>query len=284
VDFGEERILSEIELYFLDDGKAPAREVTGEEEGSGFPLDRLRPEVAVLPPLSYQILAWNGATQGWEEVPGQERRPEEPSGRRANAVSFPQITTPGIRVLLRPQEGATVGLTELEAWGPPESYAGDSILSGENLAWNPGGRAYPRIRASFTSPSDLMEQAIDGHIAFTRYSRNRWSAQGSPNGEDWLEVDFGKAVTAARVEIFLLADGRGLAAPRSLRLQRWTEDGWKDITPTGMDPTTPTPWARNDLNFDPVETRRMRILFRHGETGATGVTELRILPPGESQG
>jgi len=284
VDFGQNRAVSEVELYFLDSETGPAEEVTGEEEGSGFPLNRLQPRTPVLPPRAFQILTWDEATQSWREIPGQERRPSEPSGRRANSVAFQEISTSRVRVVLHPHDGATVGLTELEAWGPTTPLPSAPVAPVENLAWNPGNRPYPRIQASYSSPSGPPEQANDGRIALTRYSRNRWAAQGTPNPEDWLELDFGQSVMVGRVQLFLLADGRDLAAPRSLRLERLTEEGWTEITPTRVDPPRPTPWARNELTFDPVELRRIRVLFQHDLPAVTGITELQVWTPGGSQG
>ncbi len=40
MDFGADRTLTELKLYFLDTENGPAVEATGEEEGSGFPLLR----------------------------------------------------------------------------------------------------------------------------------------------------------------------------------------------------------------------------------------------------
>jgi hypothetical protein len=147
-----------------------------------------------------------------------------------------------------------------------------------NLAWNPGDQEYPKVSASFTFPSDAPEQAVDGRLSFTRYSRNRWTAYTSPNTEDWLEVDFGAPLPVGRVEIFLYGDGRGVAAPLDYRVEGWIGEGWQEVGPVSRNPETPTAWAVNTVTFDPIEVERLRVVFQHALPAATGVTELRLWP------
>jgi hypothetical protein len=170
-------------------------------------------------------------------------------------------------------------LTEMETWGPGEPPFPEPVHPVGNLAWNAGQEEHPQIRASFTGPASAPQQVQDGRIAPTRYSRNRWTAQDSPNSQDWLEVDFGTPKEVGRVDVFLLADGRDLTPPRSIRVERQTSDGWREIDPTGVEPPSPTPWAWNTITFHPVETERIRVNFRHAPSGFTGVSELRVWPP-----
>jgi hypothetical protein len=277
VDFGVDRILSEVELYFLDDEAGPAAEAVGEEEESGFPSVAARPGVPILPPARYEALSWNPDTESWEPIPGQERSPAVPEGRRANRVRFPELATSRIRVVLYHREGATSGLTELEAWGRGDLPFPSPVGPVTNLAWNPGDLEYPRVRASFSNPPDPASQATDGRLALTRYSRNRWTAYTSPNLEDWLEVGFGASKPVGRVDLFFFADGRGVAAPEDYRIELW-EDGWVEIHASARHPADPLAWAQNTVTFDQITTDRLRVVFRHALPAATGVTEIRVWP------
>jgi len=274
VDFGVERPLTEVQLYFLDDATGPVVEAVGEEGPSGFPLDEAGCGLLVLPPESYELEYWDG--EGWVAVPGQLRALNHPMGRRANTLRFPEIRTSRVRAVLRPQEGATVGLTEMEAWGP-----GPMVETGEpipNLALNPTREGYPRVSASYTFQGDSPWEAVDGRLALTRYSRNRWTAYDSPNWEDWLEVAFGELQTVGRVELFLYGDGRGIAAPEEYRVEVWAEGVWRPVTPIRRDPEEPLAWALNRLEFQPEETQRVRVVLRHARPSASGVAEVRIFP------
>jgi hypothetical protein len=284
VDFGAERRVQEVTLYFLDDADGPRVEATGEVEASGFPGLPGSTGPTVRPPASYEVQRWDGTA--WADVPGQVRVPEAPAGRRANRITFPAVATTKIRVVLHHQQDATSGLSEIEAWSAdalPLAAAGGSSGATPtpvlNLAWNPGDRDHPRVSASFTGDTDRVEQAVDGRLSFTRYSRNRWTAYGSPNGEDWLEVDFGSPLRVGRVELYLLADGRGVAAPRSYRIETWNGSAWVAAAERARTPATPTAWALNVVELGPVEASRLRVLFTHDGALRSGLTELRVLPP-----
>jgi hypothetical protein len=45
-------------------------------------------------------------------------------------------------------------------------------------------------------------------------------------------------------------------------------------------PETPTAWALNTVELEPVEASRLRVAFTHDGATRSGLTELRVLPPG----
>ncbi|MCG6988754.1 MAG: discoidin domain-containing protein, partial [Gemmatimonadetes bacterium] len=155
---------------------------------------------------------------------------------------------------------------------PPTEAVGD-------LALNPTGRGFPEVSASFTGASDSAAQAVDGRIAFTRYSRDRWTAYGSPHAEDWLAVDFGAPRRVGRVELYLYGDGGGIAAPAAFRVEVWDGDGWHPAAERARDPTRPTAWAVNTVLLQPVQASRVRVVFTHALPAVTGVTEMRVFGP-----
>ncbi len=275
VDFGVARTVREVDLYFLDDADGPV-EATGEMASSGFPDVPGARGPTVRPPASYQVQRWTG--DAWVRIEGQRRSPEAATGRRANRVTFPEITTERVRVVLEHQAGATSGLTELEVWGAGELPLPLPWRSASNLAWNPGDQDFPRVRASFTGPTDGAAQAVDGRLSFTYYSRNRWTSWSSPNAEDWLEVDLGRTHRLGSVELYLYGDGRGVAAPAAYRVETLQDGGWVDASEVDRSPEVPTAWALNRLELEPVEARRVRIVFAHDKTMRSGLTELRIFP------
>jgi len=274
VDFGVGRPLTEVSLYFLDDATGPATEAVGEEEASGFPVSEAASGPPVLPPEAYKLEYWIG--DRWAEVSGQRQVLEQPMGRRANTITFPEITTPRVRVVITPKAEATVGLTEFEAWGPGTLPLPGPAAPVANLAHNPGDRDFPRVSASFTYVSDSPDNAVDGRLPFTRYSRNRWTSYGSPNAEDWLEVDFGVVKTVGRVELFLFGDGGGVAAPEEYRIEVWRDKGWEAATIRTRAPREPLAWALNSVELEPIQAKKLRMVFRHALPAATGVSELRI--------
>lgn len=69
-------------------------------------------------PADYRIEAWTG--DAWQEVPGQKKNPETPTGSMANVVTFSPVETTKLRVVFTHQGNARSGVTELEVWGVEE--------------------------------------------------------------------------------------------------------------------------------------------------------------------
>lgn len=250
LDFGVRRPVEQVSLYFLDDS------------------------AGIVPPAAYVIQWWHDST--WETIPSERRQPAEPEGHRANVVTFPRLSTPKLQLIVKHRPGTYTGLSEMEAWARAEPpFAGASALSG-NVAINASGTGYPKVSASFTAPGSHVETANDGVMAYNHYSDNRWSARGTPNRRDWLQVDFGSPHRVARAEIHFAGDGGGLAAPRSYLLQYWNGTRWLDVREERRLPTTPQAAAVNTVWFAPVETGRMRVVMEHAVPSASAITELRI--------
>lgn len=248
LDFGVGRAVDRVSLYFLDEG------------------DSLKP------PARYQLEIWTDS--GWAEIGGQRREPQRAEGRRANIVRFPRVETAKLRLHVLHRPGASTGLTELEAWAdaaPPFAPAG--AVSG-NVAINPSGQGAPTVSVSYTAEGSRAEEAIDGRIFYTRYSRNRWSTAGTRHPGDWLAVDFGAPQRVGRVEVHFVGDGRGLAAPRDYRLEYWSGNGWVGVTERRRLPEVPLASAVNTVWIWPVETSRLRIVVDHAAPAATAITEL----------
>jgi hypothetical protein len=272
VDFGVERAVETVKLYVLDDA-GPAGHVA--EGGAPVVGDSappgLRPgdhRTAVRPPADYRLEAW---VEGeWREIPGQTRRPPAPEGRRANVVSFDEIRTSRLRVVLTHADGAASGLAEFEAWGRGTLPAPVATVAPANLAFG------ATVSASYASPTAPVDDVHDMRIAFTRYSRNGWTAVGSPNREDWLEMRLDSVRTVAALDLYLLGRRSGLAAPASYRVSWWNGESWRDVMVRRQEPDAPTAWARNRVAIEPVLTDRVRITFEHALPASTGVTEVMI--------
>ncbi|MGD8727715.1 MAG: discoidin domain-containing protein, partial [Gemmatimonadales bacterium] len=249
VDFGVARPVEEVKLYFLD------------EEG-------------VKPPESYRVQTWSDGE--WADPANQRRRPERPTGRRANSVSFEKQDVSRVRVVFFPREGTAAGVTEFEVWGHADLPLPAPTSSISNLAYNASGTGFPRASASFTSPHDEVKQLNDGIVAFTRYSRNRWTAFASPNERDWVEIDFGEERLVGSLDLYVWADERGVGSPLSYLVRYWTGDRWVDADVLERVPQEATAWARNRVTVTPFEAQKIRVNFEHDTPQFTGITEMAV--------
>jgi hypothetical protein len=256
LDFGVERSIGELTLYVLDDG----------------------PGSTIRAPRSISIERSSG--DRWLPTGSATREPAAPEGHRANRVQFAQpLRTSRIRITLEHRPGAYTGLSEIEAWSSRMPRDGETIAPPRDLAYNATGAGYPRVTASFTGQSDDAHQAVDGRVEFTRYSRDRWTAFGTPNASDWLAVDFGAPRLVATVDLYLWGDDRGVKAPRDYRVQYWDGSRWNDAGVVSRAPDRPAAWAMNRVRLRPVRTSRLRVIFEHDLPAATGVTELMVWGP-----
>ena len=146
-----------------------------------------------------------------------------------------------------------------------------------NLATN------SKATASFTSRFDHVEEINDGVVAFTRYSRNRWTSFGSPDSTDWIQLDFPRATLIDKVELFLWGDGGGVKAPRSYVIQGWNGRSWVDVHVQSAVPAVPQVSSVNTVRITPLITDKLRVVFRHDGQARSGVTEIRVWGGPESR-
>jgi hypothetical protein len=194
----------------------------------------------------------------------------------ANVIRFPRVFTSRLRVSFTHQPGAASGLTELEAWASVPLRQSEPRASALDLAYNPTGSGFPHASASFTAPSERVESVDDMRIAFSRYSSNHWTARGSPNASDWVEIDFGSPRAVGVLELYLWGDGTSVKAPRRLGVQFWNGSSWLDAHVSSQLPERPTTFAVNTIRIEPVQTSKVRVVLEHDLPAASGMTELMI--------
>ena len=255
IDFGVPRKIHTIKLYFLDDSD-------------------LIDSQTIAPPKAYQIESWQG--DAWVPLPQQTRRPELPTGRRANTVCFPAMETSKLRLLLDHAQGHDSGLTEIEAWGDAMLPVEPAPAPAGNLAYNSGDQEFPKAIASYTSRFDRIASVNDGRIVYGPTPANRWTSYESPSETDWLEIDFGKIEEVGRVELHIYDDRGGVQAPASYRVQYFDGNTWKEVANPQRSPAKPQGNAMNTFRFEPVKTTRLRVVFNHQGNSRSGLTEIEI--------
>lgn len=253
LDFGIARPVETIMLYFLADS------------------------AGIAPPESYLVERWVGSR--WVAFSGEQRDPARPEGHRANVVSVSGVETSRLRVTLNHRPGWSSGLSEIEAWGHAPLPLPEPTEPVRNLAFNPGGTGFPRVSASFTSRSDKVTEVNDMRFGFSAYSRNRWTAWGSPNPSDWVEVDFGGPRRIERLDLFLWGDDQGVKAPRRYAVQFWDGQRWAAGRLVRQLPEQPQTFMLNTVWIEPVETNRVRVVLEHDLPAASGMTELIVWEP-----
>ncbi|MBL8843174.1 MAG: hypothetical protein JNL90_16760 [Planctomycetes bacterium] len=257
VDFGVERTLHTIRLYLLDDAA--------------------QPESPLRAPERIELAAWRDGA--WRPLPLDAQATEEladPHGHRANTFRCAPTAVAKLRVTLHHAEGARSGLTELEAWGPAQLPLAPAPPPPGNLAGERFGAGFPHATASFTDRLGGSAAAtIDGITRFEAHPANRWTCLESPHAQDWLEIDFGRAVVVGRVEVALVEAHGGIAPPADWTLEVDAGGGFEAVPLLHRDPPEPSAGRWNEARFPPVAARKLRLLFTHRDAARSGVTEVR---------
>jgi hypothetical protein len=243
IDFGVEREVKQLVLYFLDDGQG------------------------IVAPASYRIERWHDGK--WVPVDTEVRNPHQPTGRRANRVQT-NLRSQKIRITLTHRVGGRSGLTEVEAWSRVEGEVRPVPMPEGNLAR--GAKAL----ASYTSRFDKLAMANDGVVNFNASPANRWTSYESPNASDWLEFEFGSTQEVGRVELAIYDDGGGVRAPAKYAVRWWDGKDWREVANAKASPETPAGGQWNEVAFDRVKTSKVRVVFTHGSKARSGVSEVLI--------
>lgn len=251
LDLGTEREIEEVKLYFLEDAKG------------------------ISAPKAYQVqLMKNG---DWIEAKDATLHPKEPTSHRANSVRFTPQTASKVRVTMTHKESVRSGLTEIEVWGKSALPYVPAPPPKGNIAFNPKREGFPKATAShFDRFGGNPWNAIDGKIVFPPTPMNRWTSYESKEKTDWLEIDFGKSVTAGRVELYIYDDRGGVQAPMNYRVECWEGDKWVAVSETSREPMKPAGGIMNTVRFTPKETTKLRVVFTNAEPAKSGLTEIEV--------
>jgi hypothetical protein len=251
IDFGTERSIHTVKLYFLDDGQG------------------------VVPPARFDLESWDGRL--WQAIPGQVRTPDQPTGRRATTVHFAALTTRKVRTVLHHAGAGRTGLTEFEVWGDTKLPLDPPPHPTGNLAYNPGDRPFPKASASHSDRfGSKPALAIDGKINYQPNPFNRWTSYESPNKSDWLEVDFGSAKEFDRIELAIYDDRGGVQAPAKYDVDFWDGQAWQPVRDAQRSPELPAGGQLNEVRFERVRASKVRVVFTHAGKARSGVSEMLV--------
>jgi hypothetical protein len=142
-----------------------------------------------------------------------------------------------------------------------------------NLAVSNDGHYYPRASSSYTATGTSPVKAVDGNYWYHVHPPNRWTCAGSPNGSDWIAVDFGTPRRVHTVKLYPLDDGAGVVPPDRVDLEYWDGKGWAAVPGRGPPPKELAGRRAHVIRFPELETRKLRAVLRHAPGGKAGLTE-----------
>ncbi len=108
-----------------------------------------------------------------------------------------------------------------------------------------------------------------------------WGDQGSPNTQDWLQVDLGAATRVNNVKLYFYnnkafgSGGNTYREPSAYTVQFLNGSTWTDVPGQVRSPATPAP-NYNQVSFTPLVARQFRVLVTRQGTFGVGVKEFQI--------
>jgi hypothetical protein len=108
-----------------------------------------------------------------------------------------------------------------------------------------------------------------------------WGDRGSPNAQDWLQVDLGRPARFNDVKVYFYSNkafgsgGNTYREPASYQVQYFNGSSWVDIPGQVHSPGTPAP-NYNEVTFAPILAQQVRLLVTPTTGFAVGVKEIQI--------
>jgi len=187
----------------------------------------------------------------------------------------------GLRVRVDNRDVAsreTMGLLEVRLPEAGASMASMAFTRPHNVAVN-NGTVFPEITASFSDPSHPPFWAADGGVFYHKVPTTRWTTEGSPNTEDWIQVDFGGEQTIERVVLHFLDDSEGIVPPTFYKVELLQDGKWQPADVRSRIPGEPTGRMANSILMGPTGAEGVRVHFEHAPNGKTGLAEIEVWTP-----
>jgi hypothetical protein len=114
-----------------------------------------------------------------------------------------------------------------------------------------------------------------------------WGDNGSPNAQDWLQVDLGKPTRFDQVKLYFFsnkawgASGSTYKEPASYSIQYFDGTNWVDVPSQAKSPAVPGP-NYNVVTFPAVTAQLMRVMVTKQTTPAraVGIKEMQVFDSG----
>ncbi|MEV0197692.1 discoidin domain-containing protein [Nonomuraea sp. NPDC050691] len=135
--------------------------------------------------------------------------------------------------------------------------------------------------ASYTGSGSTVAGAKDGYPVNEPF----WGAGGSPNSQDWYELNFGAARTFNEVRLYFKDSrpaGSTYRAPSAYDIQYHNGSAWVSVPGQAKSPAAPRA-NYNVVTFGAVNAQRMRVLATNASGARTGLTEIKVFNRGGTQ-
>ena len=139
--------------------------------------------------------------------------------------------------------------------------------------------------AQATSPANAVDGNTISGLPVTQGSfvgpNPIWGDNGSPNAQDWLQIDLGAQTQFNTVKVYFYSNkafgvgGSTYAQPTAYSVQIFNGSTWVDVPGQGKSPASPAP-NYNKVTFTAVTAQQVRILMTRPSGRGVGLKEVQI--------
>jgi hypothetical protein len=142
---------------------------------------------------------------------------------------------------------------------------------------------FPKASASFTAEYDSAQAMLNGLYWYDTDYGDKWTCRASWTTEDWFQVDLGDVQIISSVRMFLYADEHGVDVPESCTILHQQKGQWQAVQMLGVSPERLKSNRATTIEFVPVQTSIIRVVFRHKPGVGVGLAQFQLLNPSGTQ-
>ncbi len=145
-----------------------------------------------------------------------------------------------------------------------------------NYAVNNDGDYFPRISTSHTGQNSSPAKLIDGNYWYHAHPPNRWTAAGSQQEQDWVEIDLGMPRKIHTVKLYFLDDGNEIVPPQAYEVEYWQDGKWQTLPKQERALQAPTGRRPNVIKIPETAVSKLRVVLSHVPHKFSGMTEIEL--------
>lgn len=218
-----------------------------------------------------------------------------PLGEPLDLYHAPEVITTdslnlGRHELIAGPHRLSVEIVSANAMADPRYYFGVDYLTLDQAeqGHSDSRLKFPRATASFAASVGQLLMVNDGIVQFAGQPHNHWTADRSPNPIDWLQIEFADETEFSRIELAVYDEspdssspdskGGNVRAPQKYAIEYLAGEEWKPVVEESRSPEKPTGGHWNEVRFEKVKAKKVRIVFTHEGQYRAGVTEIAVWP------
>jgi peptidyl-Asp metalloendopeptidase len=274
VDFSEQKLIDEINVFTIQDAYTSSSEPTETQTFSLYGI------------TAFHVQYWDGSS--WMTVPNGSVTGNNKVWRK---FTFSEVRTSAIRVVINNALAGRSRVIEVEAWGPTFTQPPPPSQRLNAAAAVNGGVV---TASSTTSQAEAPGMSFpasslnDGDRRGLNWEQGGGWRDGTDSFPDWVQIDFAGARSISEVSVLTIQDAYSspqepvedqtfsLYGVTAFDVEYWDGSRWAAV-PGGSVTGSNKVWRK--ISFPTVTTDKVRVVIRHALAGRSRLIEIEAWTP-----